>query len=192
MFTEFETYLRNQAQLTDAQLDLLKQTAVHKKVSRKQALLQKGEVCRYKIFIIKGLLRMYRTTHDGSEHIIQFCPDLSWTTEAESYNNQTPSQYYIDALEDSELLMWNKSDFDQLFVQIPTLKVYSERLISHTLVLSRNRVFNSISLSPEEKYDDFIETYPGLLARVPLRMVASYLGVSVKTLTRIRHAQLQR
>jgi CRP/FNR family transcriptional regulator len=192
MLTEFETYLQSQTPFSEEQLKLIGRTAIARTVRRKQALLQAGEVCRFKMFVVTGLLRMYRTTEDGTEHIMQFVPEQSWTTEAESYNNQTPSHYYIGALEDTEVLMWSKSDFDQLFFLIPDLKIYSERLISQNLVHSRNRIFSTISLTPEEKYDDFIETYPGLLSRVPLRLVASYLGISLKTLSRIRHAQLQR
>lgn len=192
MFAEFENYIKTQAGLSEEEVRLVISSAVGKFVRRKEVLLQEGEICRYKLFVCKGLLRMYRTGAEGNEHVMQFSPELSWTTEAESYNNQTPSAYSIEALEDSTVLMWRKGDFAELFSRIPALKAFSDRIITENLYLTRNRIFNAISSTPEEKYEDFIRSYPGMLLRVPLRMVASYLGVSVKTLTRIRQAQLQR
>ena len=178
--------------LSTEEIKRISDAAVEKTVHRKQVLLRAGEVCRYKIFITKGFLRTYRSGVDGSEHVLQFSPELTWTTESESYTNRTPSDYTIDALEDSEIIMWSRDRFDALFDQIPALKAFSDQLISRNLYFSRNRIYKTISSSPEEKYEDFVKTYPGILLHVPLRMVASYLGVSIKTITRIRQAQLQR
>lgn len=193
MLALFETYLRAQnLPLSDADIRQIGAAAIEKTVLRKQLLLQEGEVCQFKYFVVRGFLRTYRTDADGNEHILQFSPELTWSTEAESYTNRTPSAYNLDALEDSQLLMWSRDRFDDLREQIPLLKAFSEQLISQNLFASRNRIYKAISSTPEEKYEDFIRAHPGLIQRVPLRMVASYLGVSLKTLTRIRHAQLQR
>ncbi len=178
--------------LSDEDINLISSVAIVKRVQKKELLLKAGEVCRFKIFINHGFLRTYRLDDDGNEHILQFSNEQSWTTEGESYANILPSAYYIDALEDSELLMWTKDSFDQLLDTIPALRAFSEQLIFNNLHASRNRLYKAISSSPEEKYEDFIQTYPGILQRVPLRMVASYLGVSIKTLTRIRQVQLQK
>ncbi|MDB5156295.1 MAG: putative transcriptional regulator, Crp/Fnr family, partial [Mucilaginibacter sp.] len=86
---------------------------------------------------------------------------------------------------------WTKKDFNYLFDNIPSLKVYSDRLISTNLYRTRQRVFSALSATAEEKYEEFIETYPNILARVPLHMIASFLGVSRETLSRIRHAQVK-
>lgn len=191
MFAEFEKHIRTHAAITDADVKLFRETAVEKAVRRKDFLLHQGEVCRYKIFVSKGLLRTYRTTEDGNEHIMQFSPENNWTTDPESYNNLTPSSYNIDALERSELVMWTKKDFNYLFDNIPALKVYSDRLISVNLYRTRQRVFSALSATAEEKYEEFVENYPNILARVPLHMIASFLGVSRETLSRIRHAQVK-
>ena len=192
MYAEFETYLQDNMQLSDDELRLIHSFAVEKRVRRKQVLLQEGEICRFKIFVCKGILRTYRTREDGTEHIVQFSPENLWVTEPESLHNHTPSRYYIDAVEDSEIIFWTKSDFDTLFAQIPRLKYFTERLISRNVTLGRDRIFSAISATPEEKYDEFVQTYPSVFARVPLHMIASYLGLSLKTLSRVRHAQLKR
>ncbi|MES2061140.1 MAG: Crp/Fnr family transcriptional regulator [Bacteroidota bacterium] len=192
MIAEFERYIKEKVKLSEEDLELIRSVAVEKIVRRKQFLLQQGEVCRYKIFICKGLLRTYRTREDGSEHVMMFSPETWWATDPESLNNQTPSLYYIDALEDSEVLLWTKNDFAMLCSKIPELKSYSEKLISTNLNIGRQRIFSALSSTAEEKYDEFVASYPNIFARIPLHMVASYLGVSLKTLSRIRQAQLKR
>jgi len=189
MFAEFKKYIREQAAVTDNDIKLFCETAIERKMRRKDFLLQEGEICRYKAFVTKGFLRTYRITDDGTEHIMQFSPENSWTTDPESYKNNTPSCYNIDALEYTEVVMWTKKDFHYLFENIPAVKAYSDQLFSRNLYVTRHRLFNAISATAEEKYDEFIKTYPDILTRVPLHMVASFLGVSRETLSRIRHAQ---
>jgi CRP-like cAMP-binding protein len=155
-------------------------------------LLQQGQVCRYKTFIIKGLLRSFGTAADGSEPILQFSPENSWTLDAESYHLQSPSLFNIAAVERSELLLWTKADFDRLLIEIPELNNFSQQVISSNNYSNRHRLFTTLSATPEEKYEYFVRTFPDLLARLPLHMIAAYLGISLKTLTRIRHAQIHR
>jgi CRP-like cAMP-binding protein len=192
MLTEFKTYIQEQAGLTDAEVELIYATALKRSLRRKEAILQQGDICRYKVFVVKGLLRIYRTKEDGSEYILQFSPENNWNVEPESYDKLTPSKYNIDALEPSEVLLWTKSNFVALQESIPQLKVFSQRIIADNIYLNRQRVFSTISSTAEEKYDEFIKNYPGVFARVPLHMVASYLGVTRETLSRIRHAQVSR
>ncbi|MFD0763777.1 Crp/Fnr family transcriptional regulator [Mucilaginibacter lutimaris] len=191
MFADFEKYIRAHVELTDDEVALFRKTAVEQTLRRKGFLLQQGNICRYKIFVCKGLLRTYRTTETGSEHILQFSPENSWTTDPESYNNLTSSVYNIDALEPSEVVMWAKKDFDDLFKNLPALKAYSEDMIQRNLYRTRDRLFFNQTATAEEKYDDFVKNFPGIMARVPLHMVASFLGLSRETLSRIRHAQVK-
>ena len=192
MYADFENYIRERTTLSDEELKLIRLKAIEKKLRKKDSLLREGEVCRQKIFVCKGILRTYRKREDGSEHILLFSPENWWATDPENHDNKTPSHYHIDALEDCDLIIWNKRDFEELYAQIPALKSYTEKLISRSTDLSRHRLFSALSATPEEKYDEFMEIYPGLLARLPLQMIASYIGVSLKTLSRIRQVQLKR
>jgi len=191
MFTAFETYVRENSNVTDSDIDMMRSMAVEKKLRRKEFLLHQGEICRYKIFIAKGLLRTYATRDEGSEHILRFSPENSWTTDPESFENATPSLLNIDALEPSELVLWTKNDLRYLIDNIPGLKAYFNKLMASSGSLFRQRILNNISSTAEEKYEGFVKNYPDISARVPLHMVASYLGVTRKTLTRIRHAQVK-
>ena len=192
MITGFDTYLRTRTSLNDAEIEQIASAAKPVSLQRNEALLQQGQVCRHKTFVVKGLLRIYGTGADGSEHILYFAPENNWSVDPESYHQQTPSQFTVAAIERSEVLLWSKPDFDRLLKDIPELTILSEQLITSSNFSNRQRLFATLSSTPEEKYDNFVRTYPDLLARLPLHMIAAYLGISLKTLTRIRHAQVRR
>lgn len=192
MATEFETYLHTHTALHAHAVAHIAAAASTLTLRRNELLLRPGEVCRHKTFVLTGLLRVYGTGTDGNEHIIQFSPQLTWTLEAESYDRQQPARFGIAAVERSELLQWTKPVFDRLLADIPELKTFSQQLITRTGHNSRQRLFAALGATPEEKYQEFARTSPELLARLPLHMVAAYLGMSLKTLTRVRRAQLRR
>lgn len=192
MIENFETYLASEGLFTAEEIKQISFLATAKKFRRRQLLLHEGEVCRNKTFVVKGLLRSYFKKDDGSEYIMRFATENTWTIDPESYYNIMPSKYNIEALEDTEALVWAKGQLEELIEKIPAFKAFSEKLRSASHDASQNRVLMNISATAEEKYQDFITSFPDVFARVPLHMVASYLGVSRETLSRIRHAQLKR
>ena len=192
MFENFERFINAEAVFTKEELNCMRLLSTPKKLRRRQLILHEGEISRHKIFVVKGLLRTYRTKDDGTEYNMRFAPENSWTMDIESYNNQTLSKYNIEALESTEVLLWSREDIEELFSSIPAFKAYSERIKAISLDASQNRVLMNISYTAEEKYQEFITSFPDIFRRIPLHMVASYLGVSRETLSRIRHAQLRR
>ncbi|UFH57071.1 Crp/Fnr family transcriptional regulator [Spirosoma sp. KNUC1025] len=190
MFDEFERYIRQyEPGLTREQMQLIRSKSVLKKVRRRQVLLHEGEVCQHKIFVLRGLLRTYGTANDGSEYVMKFTPEYEWITDPDSYFNRTPSELNIDAIEASDVVLWSHDDFEALRTVIPEINTLSEKLITQNMGVTQKRILLNISANAEEKYQYFIATYPDILRRVPLHMVASYLGVSRETLTRIRQGQ---
>jgi len=192
MFEKFEAHIAAYADLTQDELKYMRSLSATRKLRRRQLLLQEGEVCRCKTFVTKGLLRTYYAREDGTEHVMRFAAENSWMVDHESYNNQTPSRYNIEALEDTEVILWTRENFDRLLIAIPAVRELSERLKSNSLDASQDRIRMNISYTAEEKYQAFVTSFPDIFRRVPLHMVASYLGVSRETLSRVRHAQLKR
>lgn len=192
MITEFQAYCRTLTLLSEEEIEGICALAVPRSLQRGEQLLQQGQVCRHKTFIAKGLLRTYGTAADGSEYILHFSQEGSWTLDPESYHLQSAAQFNISAIERTDVLQWPKAAFDTLLKEIPALSTYSQQLVSRIHFTGRQRLFTALSGTPEEKYDDFVRNNATLLPRIPLHMIAAYLGMSLKTLTRIRHAQLHR
>jgi CRP/FNR family transcriptional regulator len=192
MHTLFETYLRTRTDLPLEAIQQISNHAVKRTLRRNEYLFNAGEVCRHKVFVLSGMLRTFSTTANGNEHILNFSAENGWTLDPESYDRETPSLVSIGAVEPSEILCWAKADFIALLNQLPQFKKFSEQIIASNIYYNRQRILKGLSSTPEEKYEEFMQEFPGYLSRLPLRMVAAYLGISLKTLTRIRHAQLQR
>ncbi len=192
MYEQFEAYITSQATLTQDELRMIRSLASTRRVRKRHFLLREGEICQHKIFVAKGLLRSYHVREDGSEHIMRFSPENTWTTEHDSLFSQIPSRIHIEALEDSEVVLFTRESLEKIHFAIPEFKAYIDRFLTSTLSQTYERIMMNLSYSSEEKYQDFITTFPDVFNRVPLHMVASYLGVSRETLSRIRHAQAQK
>lgn len=189
MFENFEAYIRSKGQISEEELRRIFAKAKARKVRKRHLLLQEGEICQHKIFVSKGLLRTYRLQENGTETIMRFAAENSWNTDHESYHNRTPTKYNIETIEDSEVILWRREDFGELLA-VPVLRELSEQLRIDNLHASQDRILMNISATSEEKYQAFVTAFPDIFRRVPLHMVASYLGVSRETLSRIRHAQV--
>lgn len=192
MFDTFRKYLQNKIILTDQDYDLIQSVSLFKKLRKRQYFSQAGDVCRFNAFVLKGFLRMYFLDDKGHEHIIQFAPENYWTGDRESMDSGLPSKYTIDGIEDSEILLLRKEDFEMVRKTVPAFNEFVNDTLKKNVVVLQERIHASISLSTEEKYSNFISKYPSISNRVPLHMVASYLGVSPETLSRVRSQSIRK
>jgi CRP-like cAMP-binding protein len=186
MFKHLSTYLIQNGDLTLDEVKLIEAVAIPKRIRKRQYLLQEGDVSCYNSFVAKGCLRLYRVGKDGEEYILNFAIENWWISDYESYYSGLPSGYNIDALEDSELLMIEKSKLNALSDTIPKLRKLIERLNAKNYEVTQQRILSSISQTAEERYDNLISSCSQITNRVPLHMVASFLGLSRETLSRIR------
>jgi CRP-like cAMP-binding protein len=157
-----------------------------KKLRKKQYLLQDGDVCKYTAFVEKGILRTYTIDEKGNEHILQFSLEGWWISDLYSFLTNEPSHYNIEALEDCELLLITKPSWDILLEKIPAFERYFRILLQNNLIATQRRLMGSLSETAEEKYIKLMNTFPGCIQRVPQHMIASYLGITRETLSRVR------
>jgi len=192
MFDTFRKYLEDKISLTEQNFDLIESVSTIKKLRKRQYLLQEGDICRFNAFVCKGFLRYYYVDNKGQEHILQFAPENYWTGDRESLDAELPSKYNIDAIEDSEILLIKKNDFEMLFKTIPAFNDFVNKTIKKNVLVLQERIHVSITHTAEEKYTDFITKYPSITNRVPQHMIASYLGISAETLSRVRKQSTQK
>jgi CRP-like cAMP-binding protein len=186
MFSPFKTYLEQFADISEDQIRMICEAGMERTLRKSQSLLHDGEIWNYNCFIISGCFRLYRFGEDGTDHTMRFGIENWWMTDQESYNNSTPSLYNIEALSKSTVILWTKETWQHLMSAIPALKLFEEGLQARAYEAAQRRIFSLISGSAEEKYIEFQKTYPNVFNKVPLYMVASYLGMSRETLSRIR------
>jgi len=182
----FKDYIRGRSTVTEKELDLIAASAQVKKLRKRQYLLQEGDVWKFNAFVLKGCFRTYSVDNNGNEHIIQFAIENWWPGDRASYDSGEPSVYNIEAIEDSEVILIAKSRFEQLRKEIPALNDMVNELLHRSFIVTQGRIHTFISLSAEEKYKQFVDKYPQLATRVPQNMIASYLGITPETLSRIR------
>lgn len=172
--------------VTKEEFDFCKSLFISRRLRKKHFLLQEGNVCKYTAFIEKGLLRSYTVDGRGAEHILQFAMEGWWIADIYSFLTNEPSIYNIEALEDTELLLITKPSQDLLLGKFPKIEHYFHILTQNNLIATQRRLMGSLSETAEEKYLKFIQIYPDCLKRVPQHMIASYLGITRETLSRIR------
>jgi CRP-like cAMP-binding protein len=182
----FKTYLKGKVDLSEEQFKFWSSLLVTRKIEKNQYLLQEGEVSHFISFVLKGCLRLYSSDARGKEHILQFAPEFWWVGDIESFSKKTPSLYYIDAIEDSEVLLMDHAAQDKLFHTIPEAAIFFQELMQNRQAATQKRIIFSMSASAEERYLDFIKTYPSFLQRIPQHMIAAYLGITPESLSRIR------
>jgi len=192
MVANFLKYLEDKFPLTDAERELITEVCVVKKMRKRQYLLQEGDLWLKNAFVSKGIFRSYRVDDRGHEHIFQFSPENWWTGDPGSYFTEAPAKLNIDALEDSEVVLITKQDYQRILKTIPALGDFAKTLLERSFVASQDRIHCLISSTAEEKYQEFIKTYPNIINRVPQHMIASYLGISAETLSRVRNTMVKK
>lgn len=186
MSSALHAYLKSKMEISDAEFSRLLPLLTDKTVSKGSILLSVGEVCRHSYFVVEGCLRSYVIDEKGKEHIIQFAPENWWISEQISLMYHEPSMYFIDAVEDSMLLELDADFFDRMHELLPQSSAMWRRLQWNSLRSFQKRLVSHLSASGEERYLSFIKTYPQLALRLPQKMIASYLGVTPESLSRIR------
>lgn len=153
---------------------------------KRQYLVQAGDIFRYECFVNKGSLRTYHIDNNGQEHIVMFAFEDWWTGDMYSFLSGQPALYHVEAMEDAELLTIEKNQLEQLYIDIPKFERFFRILLQNAYIAAQRRISENMSLSAEERYLAFLNRYPHFEQRLSLKQIASYLGITPESLSRIR------
>ena len=157
-----------------------------KLIRKKSFLLRAGEVCRFEGFVTKGLFRVYHIDQNGFDQILYFAVENWWVTDIDSFTHGTPSRLFIEALEDSEVLLISKKDKEFAYANLPKIEKLFRIMTQKTHVALQRRMIDNLSKSAVQRYTEFSEKYPQLIQRLSNIQVAAYLGITNVFLSNIR------
>lgn len=186
MLEIFQQYLSGKTSFTAVELKIVEAASVPEKLGKNELLLQAGDVCYYNCFILQGCMRLYRFTPDGREHTIRLAKENWWITDWNSWNSGKPSKFNIDCLEDCEVILFTKPNWEELKDKIPAFCAFEDALLERSLKAKDERIDAANNAAPKERYTILQQSFPTVFERVPVVMIASYLGVTMETLERIQ------
>lgn len=186
MYELFFKHFNKKIALTREEEQQIKTYLTPKKLRKKQYLLQEGDVCKAIAFVEKGALREYSVDDTGNEYIVQFALEGWIISDLYSFLTGEPATYHIDALEDSEVVLINQTAHDELLKKVPKYETFIRLTITGAYIAMQRRLTSVISLPLEERYMGLTNLYPDIIQRVPQHMIASYMGLTPETLSRIR------
>ena len=192
MYGTLIEYLGKNLPLSPDDIDIIHSVFVTKKISKGEFLLREGDISKYGAFVCKGFLRSYVIDNKGKEHIIQFAPENWWISDKGAGAEGTKATCFIDAIEDSDILLIDQAGH---FKMLEKVAAYGRSFLAGMQKRSAakdKRIVHSLVADAEERYNDFIQTYPSISQRVPQHMLASYLGIAPETLSRVRRKSMRK
>jgi CRP/FNR family transcriptional regulator len=186
MYEALFQHLEKFINLEPSEIDTLESCLHLSKIKKKDQVLKEGQICNTMYFIVKGCLRQYIINSKGAEQTLQFGIENWWITDQLSYQNHTPSHFYIQAVENSEVIAIEKPVLESLLIQIPKLERYFRIVSQKSFGAMQMRIKFLFTMSAEERYHHFNDHFPEFVQRVPQYMIASYLDFSAEFMSKIR------
>jgi len=184
--TPLLTYIAKYVTLTNAEEDFLTSRLTSRKYLKGQYILNQGDISKMQCFIISGCTKMFYLDDNGQEHIIMFSIEDWWTSDLGSFISQTPSDFNVQCLENTEIIEFSYDNIEEIFLEIPKLERFFRKVIEKAFVASQKRIIRNFSLTAKERYVIFRNNYPKIEQRIPQYMIASYLGITKEFLSKIK------
>ena len=159
-----------------------------KKVRKHQFLIEEGEPVLHEFFVVKGCLKAFNIDREGKEHIIQFALEDWWISDYLAFFNEVPATMLLSSLEEGELLTISLANRDKLCAEMHKIEHFFRLKITSGFIAMQQRILASMNLSVQERYEKLLKLYPNLSQRVPKQAIASYLGVTRETLSRLKRS----
>ncbi|MDR7212666.1 Crp/Fnr family transcriptional regulator [Flavobacterium piscis] len=186
MYSVLIDHIQKFVNLEPSEIAILESSLEITKIKKKEYVLQEGQVCNNMYFVIKGCFRQYIINNKGTEQTLQFGIESWWITDYLSFYNNSASNFYIQAVEKSEIIVIEKSLLESLLIQIPKLERYFRIVSQKTFGAAQMRIKFLFTMSAEERYNHFKNQNPEFVQRVPQYMLASYLDFSAEFMSKIR------
>lgn len=185
MGDELKFFFETQVALDDETWEAVRRVIALKEIKRKDHFLQQGDICKHLGFIVKGYVRLYYLK-EGSEITKDFNFENSFCGSYASFSLGQPSRFNVVAMENVKLYTIGRADLFRLFDTYPSLQKLGRLNMEHMFIRKEMREASFLLDSAEQRYQELLHQFPKIQQRVPLKYLASYLGITAETLSRIR------
>ena len=186
MYKTLQKHINRYVSLSEEEFQLCLKFFRYRRFRKRQYILQEGQLQQSSIFILNGLVRMYELDDRGGEHIFQFAHENEWVLPVETSDVEVPVSFNMDCVEDTEVLILTHSAKADLLNSLPVMCRYFYQQLQESCTSLIKRVSSHLSKPTAERYYEFVEQHRRLEQRVPNHFIASYLGVTPQSLSRIR------
>jgi len=186
----FISYLNQYISLSDEEVSIVSNMFKPKSFEKGEYILECGDVCRHQTYIVSGKARTFSLDKMGNEHILMFAIENWWVGDLNSFENQMPAQFSIQCLGPTDTLQVHFDDFETLLQEVPKMERFFRIILGRGFANMWTRLIRNNAMTAKERYLLFCEEYPDFMQRVPLYMIASYLGITKEHLSSIRSEKL--
>jgi CRP-like cAMP-binding protein len=179
-------YINNLIQLSNEEINILDKILTYKKINKKELIAENGKVCQKVLFINDGYFRFYHIDSKGNEITSDFYFAPSFITSYTSFITGTPSFVNVQAMNDMEVIEFTKKDLYNLYDTYPKIERLGRLIAEAVAIISEEHLFLLLNQTAEMRYKRLLEIYPQYVNKIPLQYVASYLGITQETLSRMR------
>ncbi|MCF6280453.1 MAG: Crp/Fnr family transcriptional regulator [Flavobacteriaceae bacterium] len=182
----FLNYIDEHITLSEDEKTFLLTKLNFRKYQKGQYVVQQGDVCRYENFVVSGCLKTFFVDNEGDEHVIMFSVENWWSADLSSFFTQTPADYNVLCLENTEVIQIGFEEIEELYINIPKLERFFRILFQNSIVAFEKRLVRNLSMTAKDRYLYFKKRYPQIEQRVPQYAIASYIGVTKEFLSKIK------
>ncbi|MFL1012833.1 Crp/Fnr family transcriptional regulator [Flavisericum labens] len=179
-------YIGNHVSLTRDEETFLESKVTYRKYLKGQYVIQQGDICKIECFVVSGCTKMFHMDEEGQEHIVMFSIENWWTGDMGSFITQTPADFNVQCVENTELILFHHDSIEELYTKIPKLERFFRQIIERAFASSQKRIIRNFSLPAKDRYLYFKNQYPDIEQRIPQYMTASYLGITKEFLSKIK------
>lgn len=184
-------YINKIVELTEAEEKTLLSVVRTRRYLKGQYLMQQGDVCSFSAFILNGCTKTFYLDEQGQQHVVMFSIEDWWTSDLASFITQTPSDFNVQCVENTDVVLFPYETHDKLLEEVPILERFFRKIAERAYVASQKRVVRNLSMSAKERYLYFRKQYPLIEQRVPQYLIASYLGITKEFLSKIKSQLIQ-
>ena len=183
---ELIEYIEKSISLSDEIINDLKTISIERNVEKGEIILQNKSSRKIQIFVASGCLRAFYRTENGKDHTLQFATKNWWISDYMTLFNSETSLLSIESLSHSKIIIIEQSQLEELFLKFPQLGLTNRLNLQNRIAALQNRIFGLLTMTAKEKYEKFISDYEIFEKVIPNYQIASFLGITPESLSRVR------